>query len=169
MTEDDLIYTKEVVEYFNVKMSDLLMKMVYPGVLTCFLATGDKFYEHLTNIARNSATTLLKIKIPKSNNLKTIVKHLMKLWGTKYKVKLKKDMLILSTKHCMLCQGMPEIDLREYHYCEIVGLFLESFLNELRKYKNPKKFKYSEFSITTTKSMGCGDEKCEYIIKFSKI
>ena len=169
MLNDDLIYSEDVIDYFKIRMTTLLLRIVYPSILGLFISKDTENVDmHLRNVAETTASSFLKIIVPKGNDPKEIVEKISKLWGRKYTIKRDKNSIIIRTKHCPLCEEMPTLELKGHHYCNIVGIFTEVFLNQIHSYKDPKKFKFSDFKVKTTTSKGSGDDRCEYIITYEK-
>jgi len=170
LSDLDYIYSEELIQYFKIKMSNLLLRMVYPTVLSFFITYDkDNVDLYLGNIVQNTVISLLKLRTPKGNNIKSLLRKLIKLWGKSYKIKMRKELIVISTKKCPLCKEMPTLDLKGHYYCDIISIFVERFLNELKNHKNPKQFKYTNFRTKTTKSMGSGDDRCEIIINYDKL
>ncbi|MBD3230892.1 MAG: hypothetical protein GF329_22125 [Candidatus Lokiarchaeota archaeon] len=159
-------------ELLKIKVTTLLVRMVYPVIVSYFLQNGkEAAIESVENVAQDTVEEFLRYYKPKENKLSKLLPNLMKLWGPKYKIirdKKNRQKLILRTNKCPICEEMPPMDLFGLKYCFIISVFIEKLLNALIKIKNPQEFEYTNFSAETTKSVGNMDEYCEIILKFEK-
>jgi len=172
LTDRDLSIRGDPQEFKKIKISTLLLKIVYPVVLSYFYRNkgAAEASKHLINIGLKTSTKFARYHTPKSDNIKKVLKEMMNYWGPKYKIKENKEdsTYTLYTKHCTLCKDMPELDLEGMHYCSPVSGFIEGYLNSLISIKNPSVFPFESFSASVIKSMGSGDPYCEVELKVKR-
>jgi hypothetical protein len=162
----------KIQKLLNIKVTTLLVRMVYPVIIGYFLQNGkDAAIESVENVAEETVQRFLNYYTPEENRLSKLLPNLMKLWGPKYKIirdKEDKQKIILRTNKCPICEEMPPMDLYDLKYCFIISVFIEKILNALIEIKDPAKFEYTNFKAETIKSVGNQDDCCEIILKFEK-
>ena len=126
-------------QYFaNMKLSAMLLRMVYPTVLTDFANHMElsEVKERLFRIGKRSGEQLFEYFKVKGNKIEKIIKEIFKkIWDSKVKIRKEEDgdVLFLETKDCPVCGDLPPLELEDLHYCIPVAGFLEGYLNELAK------------------------------------
>ena len=169
MAEHYPIESLELAIYNKMKLTNLLVQMVYPTILTYFMNRGtEDTHTHLRNITAKAAKGYLTLDIPKGNTLKKVVTNTMKLWGNKYKVKTESDAITITTKKCPICTDMPKIEIEGIKYCIFVGYYLEAVLNEIKEFKTSEEITKNKFRADTPNSKGSGDDICEIKVTWTR-
>ena len=127
-------------EFTKMKLSALLLRMVYPSVLSDFASQMDlgKVKERLTRIGFNAGKEFFQYYKVKGKKIEKILKEIYKnIWDSKVKIKkIEEDKWLLESKDCPICGDLPPLELENLHYCEPVGGFVEAYINELIEIRN---------------------------------
>ncbi len=129
-----------VKEFANYKLSALLLRMVYPSVLSDFASQMDleEVKERLVRVGYNTGKQFFEIYKVKGKKIKGILREIYKnIWDSKLKIKkIDADKYLLETKNCPICGDLPPLELESLHYCDPIAGFLEAYINELIEIRN---------------------------------
>ena len=122
-------------EFCKMKLSAMLMRLVYPTVLSDFAGHMDidQVRDRVFRIGVNSGSQFYEYKKFKGKKLTVIVKKIFKkVWDSKVKLikEGKGETYFLESKKCPVCGDLPPLDLPELHYCIPVAGFLQGYLNK---------------------------------------
>ena len=154
-------------EMLKMKMGNVLITMVYPGVISFFeKGFGVKgAMNYLRIIGNNIGRDFFKVWIAKEKKLDKIIKEIFKLaWG---KVEVKKEgenYYRIIDKNCGLCMDYElEFETEEHvQYCGPLGGFLETYLNLLAE---KRELEYKKVEVSTVFSRGSGASHCEHRLR----
>lgn len=165
---DQILKRGTPAELMNMKMGNVLIAMVYPGVISFFEeGFGVKgAMEYLRLIGANIANDLIKVWILNESKIDKIIKSLFEfLWSSNVEVKEEgENYYRIIDKSCGLCMDYEvKFDSKEHvQYCSPIGGFLETYLNDLASIKEVN---YKKVEVNTIFSKGSGAKHCEHRLR----
>jgi len=162
---DDISNRGTAEELSKIKISSLVISMLYPAVLTYFYdELGEEgAVKTIRQLGADTADNFLMIYKKKRKKFQDVIKDLFKIYyDNKVKIKKINDKLYhIIQKDCIVCQdivleGLP------FHYCVSNAGITEKVLNHFATQGNIPKFKYK---VKTIASKGTGDPACVYEVK----
>lgn len=166
--QDDNIFSRgDPQTFFQMKLSTIFLRIVYPGVLTAFLSEYDLVTakKYLWDIGYKVSSYIFTYFKPKSREFEPIVEEIgEKLWGTKFKIQFdkEKDIYLVSPKSCPLCEDMPPLNIKGFPNCFPLEGFFKGYFELL---KGQDLIDYKEIFAKVLQSKGSGADKCMYEIK----
>ena len=156
-------------DFLKIKVSTILIKMVYPAILGIFLQDSKSVEEtqkRLSSIGYRTAEVMGEFYTPAGKKVKDLVFNISKdLWGIKPRIiyDKKEKLYRIQTRHCPLCKGLPPMEIEGIHYCYPVPSYIEATLNTLASHRADLPFK--RVKCQPSLSMGSGANMCEYIVQ----
>ncbi|MHA1378959.1 MAG: hypothetical protein ACTSRG_11305 [Candidatus Helarchaeota archaeon] len=168
MEEFDLSLRGTAKVLFTKEIGTLIVKMIYPSVLTyCYENLGkEKAISILYKLGSDIMDDFLKFYNKENESFQDYIKdYLMIFYNSKAKIKkIEENLYHVIDEKCILCQdivleGLP------FHYCVPYAGSIGRMLDVLVEQDKIPKFKYK---VKTISSKGSGDPSCIHAITIEK-
>jgi len=156
-------------KFFQMKLSTIFLRIVYPGVLTAFLTEYDfeTAKKHVWDLGYRVSRYVFNNFKTKSTEFEKILAEIgEKVWGTKFKIQFdkQKGTYLISPKACPLCEDMPPLELKGLHNCFPLEGFLTGYFELLKEHHL---FDYKDMVCKVLQSKGSGADSCLYEVKLT--